>query len=150
MKPPFQLNQHPRRGMQPLSSPPAGYFEQLPTRIMAQVAVPTRRPLLAWLWQAPMYVRTGLASTVLLGTFAASMWLGSAPLSVAPHPVALDAVPQQQLVDYLTSGETHLDMLDLAELPTRHLGITRQYLQSSPTELTEALDAQPTENGPLL
>ncbi|AMR25655.1 hypothetical protein A0257_00170 [Hymenobacter psoromatis] len=136
--------------MQPLSSPPAGYFEQLPTRIMAQVAVPARRPLLMRLWQAPMYVRTGLASTVLLGTFAASMWLGSAPLSVATPSVALDAVPQQQLVDYLTSGETHLDMLDLAELPTRHLGITRQYLHSSPTELTEALDAQPTEGPAML
>jgi len=136
--------------MQPLSSPPAGYFEQLPTRIMAQVAGPARRPVLAWLWQAPTYVRTGLASTVLLGTFAASMWLGSAPLGIATPSVALDAVPPQQLVDYLTSGETHVDMLDLAELPARHLGITRQYLKSSPTELTEALDAQPTDDGTLL
>lgn len=150
MKPPFRLDQHPRRGLQPLSSPPAGYFEQLPTRIMAQIAGPAHRPLLARLWQAPMYVRTGLASTMLLGTFAASMWLGSAPLSVATPSVALDAVPRQQLVDYLTNGEAHVDMLDLAELPTRQLGITRQYLQSSPAELTEALDAQPTEDGALL
>ncbi|TDN40166.1 hypothetical protein E4631_17840 [Hymenobacter sp. UV11] len=150
MKPPFRLDQHLRRGVQPLSNPPAGYFDQLPTRIMAQVAVPAHRPLLVWLWQAPMYVRTGLASTVLLGTFAASMWLGSAPLGVATPAVTLDAVPQQQLVEYLTSGETHVDMLDLAELPTRQLGITRQYLKSSPTELTEALDAQPAEDGSLL
>jgi hypothetical protein len=150
MKPPFRLDQHPRRGPSPLSGPPAGYFEQLPTRIMAQVAGPVRQPALAWLWQAPAYVRTGLASTVLLGTFAASMWLGSAPLGGATPTVGLDAIPPQQLVEYLTSGETHVDILDLAELPTHHLSLTQQYLQSSPTELTEALDSQPTEPGALL
>jgi hypothetical protein len=50
MKTPFRLDEHPRRRPQPLSSPPAGYFEQLPTRIMAQVAAPARQPRpLAWL-----------------------------------------------------------------------------------------------------
>ena len=75
MKPSFRLDQHPRRWPQPLSSPPAGYFEQLPTRVMAQVAAAPahQRPLLAWLRHAPAAVRTGLASTLLLGTFAASL-----------------------------------------------------------------------------
>ncbi|MGI4762792.1 MAG: hypothetical protein ACRYF0_18925 [Janthinobacterium lividum] len=145
MKTPFRLDEHPRRGPQPLSSPPAGYFEQLPTRIMAQVAAPARQPWLGWLWQAPAYLRTGLASTLLLGTFAASLWLGGGPLPMPAPAASLDAVPQAQLVEYLTSGETHLDMLDLAELPAHRLGLTAQYLQPSATELAEALDAQPTE-----
>jgi len=151
MKPSFHLDQHPRRGLQPLSSPPAGYFERLPTRVMAQVAAPTRRPLLpAWLLLAPAYVRTGLASTVLLGTFAASLWLGSGPAS-PPAALAptLANVPQEQLLDYLTS-DAHLTLLDLAELPAQHLATTQQYLHPSATELTEALDAQPAEEAALL
>lgn len=147
MKTPFRLAEHPRRWPQPLSSPPAGYFEQLPMRVMAQVVAPARRPLpLAWLLQAPAYVRTGLASTVLLGTFAASLWLGSPATTTA----TLDTVSQQQLLDYLASGEAHVDMQDLAELPPHHLGFTKQYLKSSTSELTEALDAQPTEEASLL
>jgi len=148
MQTPFRLDAHPRRGPQPLSSPPAGYFEQLPTRIMAQVAAPARRPGLAGLWQAPGYLRTGLASTLLLGTFAASLWLGGA--QQAAPAASLYAVPRAQLVEYLTSGETPVDMLDLAELPTHQLGLTARYLQPSATELTEALDAQPTEEAGLL
>lgn len=149
MKPSFRLDEHPRRWPQPLSGPPAGYFEQLPTRVMAQVAAPARRPLLpAWLRQAPATVRTGLASTLLLGTFAASLWLGGAPLGRPTPAVAagLDGVPPAQLVEYLTS-EARLDMTDtdLAELPAHHLGITKQYLRPSARELAEALDAQPTE-----
>jgi len=152
MKTPFRLDEHPRRWPQPLSSPPAGYFEQLPTRIMAQVAAPARRSLpLAWLLRAPAALRTGLASTLLLGTFAASLWLGGTPLSrPTASPASLDAVPPQQLVEYLTSGETHVDMLDLAELPTRRLGLARQYLTPSPGELTAALDAQPADEAGLL
>lgn len=147
MKPSFRLDQHPRRWPQPLSAPPAGYFEQLPTRVMAQVAAPASRPLLpAWLRQAPAYMRTSLASTLLLGAFAASLWLGTAP---AQQPTAsLDGVPRAELVDYLTS-EVHLDMTDLAELPTRPLGITTHYLRPSAFELTDALDAQPADEATL-
>jgi len=150
MKPSFRLDQHPRRWPQPLSSPPAGYFEQLPTRVMAQVAAPARRPLLpAWLRQAPAYVRTGLASTVLLGTFAASLWLGGKPMVPAAAPATLANVPQEQLLNYLTN-EAHLTLLDLAELPAQNLTSTQQYLRPSATELTEALDAQPTEEATIL
>jgi hypothetical protein len=146
MKTPFRLDEHPRRG--PLSGPPAGYFEQLPTRLMARVAAPAAPPRLGWLRLAPASLRTGLASTLLLGTFAAALWLGGAPLPTAT--ASLDAVPRAQLVDYLTSGETHVDMLDLAELPAHRPGLTAQYLQPSSTELTEALDAQPAEETGLL
>jgi hypothetical protein len=151
MKTPFRLDAHPRRGPQPLSSPPAGYFEQLPTRVMAQVAAPARPRPLAWLLPTPAYLRTGLASTLLLGTFAASLWLGGAPLALPATPTArLDTVPRAQLVEYLTSGETHVDMQDLAELPTHQLGLTKHYLQPSAAELTAALDAQPAEEAGLL
>jgi hypothetical protein len=152
MKKPFRLDEHPRRWPQPMSSPPAGYFEQLPTRVMAQVAAPARQPQpLAWLLAAPAYLRTGLASTLLLGTFAASLWLGGTPLAPLTAPTAsLDGVPSAQLVEYLTSGETHVDMLDLAELPAHHLSLTKQYLQPSATELNAALDAQPAEEAGLL
>jgi hypothetical protein len=152
MHTPFRLDEHPRRQPQPLSAPPAGYFEQLPTRVMAQVTTPARRPLpLGWLQHAPAYVRTGLASSVLLGTFAASLWLAGSPLRQPAQAIAsLDAVPPQQLVDYLTNGETHIDLLDLAELPTRHLGLATQYFQPSLHDLTESLDAQPFEETGLL
>ena len=87
MNTPFRLDEHPRRWPQPLSSPPAGYFEQLPTRVMAQVAPPARgaQPL-AWLWRGPAALRTGLASTLLLGTFAASLWLGGGALAPSGAP----------------------------------------------------------------
>lgn len=150
MKPSFRLDQHPRRWPQPLSSPPAGYFEQLPTRVMAQVAAPARRPLLpAWLRQAPAYVRTSLASGVLLGTFAAALWLGGGLAAPPAAPDALANVPQEQLLDYLTT-DAHLTTLDLAELPAHSLALTRHYLRPSATELSEALDAQPSEEAAAL
>jgi hypothetical protein len=147
MNTPFRLDKHPRRP-QPLSSPPAGYFEQLPTRVLARVAAPPRRPL-AWRRRGPASVRTGLASALVLGTFAASLWLG-APQGQPAAATGLDAVPTPQLVEYLTNGETHLDMQDLAELPTRHLGLTGHYLIPSASELTAALDAQPADEAELL
>jgi len=144
MKSSFHLDQYPRRWSQPLSAPPAGYFEQLPTRVLAQVAVPARQPLLpAWLRQAPAYVRPSLASTLLLGAFAASFWLGTEPAQPAAA-AGLDGVPREELVDYLAS-EAHLDLTDLAELPARPLGLTSQYLRPSAPELADALDAQPTD-----
>lgn len=151
MKPSFRLDQHPRRWPQPLSSPPAGYFEQLPTRVMAQVAAaPARRPLLpGWLLQAPAFVRTSLASGVLLGTFAAALWLGGEPVAVPAATDALANIPQEQLLDYLTT-DAHLTTLDLAELPAHSLALTRHYLRPSATELSEALDAQPTEEAGVL
>ena len=147
MPTPFRLDQHPRRA-QPLSAPPAGYFEQLPTRLMAQVAAPPRRAWLpAGLLQLPAYLRTGLASALLLGTFGTALWLGG---SGQPGPAgSLASVPQAQLVDYLLSSEAHLDPADLAAASSRRLGITGQYLHPSAAELTEALDAQPAED-PLL
>lgn len=148
MKPSFHLDQHPRRWSQPLSAPPAGYFEQLPTRVLAQVAAPASRPLLpAWLRQAPAYVRTSLASTLLLGAFAASLWLGAGPVQPAPA-AGLDGVPQAELVNYLTS-EVHLDLTDLAELPAAPAGITAHYLRPSSVELTDAFDAQPADEAAL-
>jgi hypothetical protein len=143
MKPSFHLDQHPRRWPQPLSAPPAGYFEQLPTRVLAQVAGPARPLLPAWLRLVPAYVRTSLASTLLLGTFAASLWLGTGPAQPAVA-VGLDGVPREELVDYLAS-EAHLDLTDLAELPAGPLGITTHYLRPSAFELTDALDAQPAD-----
>lgn len=150
MKPSFRLDQHPRRWPQPLSAPPAGYFEQLPTRVMAQVTTPARPwPLAAWLRQAPAYMRTSLASTLLLGTFAASLWLGAGPTQPPTAATGLDGVPREELMDYLAS-EVRLDMTDLAELPARSLSITNRYLRPSAPELADALDAQPTDEAALL
>jgi len=145
MKTPFSLSQHPRRAGQPLSSPPPGYFDRLPAQVMARVAPPARPAPLAWLLRAPAALRTGLASTLLLGTFAASLWLGGTrPAGLATTATSLDQVPPQQLIDYLTSGETHVDMLDLSELPAQPAGAAPQYLHASARELNEALDGQPT------
>jgi len=144
MQPPFRLDQRPRRGGQPLGGPPPGYFDRLPAQVMARVAAPAPRPdSLAWLLRAPAALRTGLASTLLLGTFAASLWLSNGVgLPAAWAATSLDQVPAEQLIDYLTSGETHVDMLDLSELPAPRLA--PHYLHPSVSELTDALDAQPT------
>jgi hypothetical protein len=152
MNAPFRLNQHRRTWPQPLSAPPAGYFDKLPSRIMAQVQPPATRPvLLSWLAQVPTSLRTGLASTLLLGTFAASFWLGTGQAS---RPVltsaSLDQVPRTQLVDYLMTSETPIDLNDMAELASTQVGLTNQYLHPSAQELTDALDAQPTETPGLL
>jgi hypothetical protein len=147
MNAPFRLDEHRRAWPQPLSAPPAGYFDKLPTRIMTQVQPPAARPsLLTWLSQVPTSLRTGLASTLLLGTFAASFWLGAGPVSRPELASAnLDQVPRAQLVDYLMTGEAHVDLNDMTELTPAQLGLTKQYLQPSAQELTEALDAQPAE-----
>jgi hypothetical protein len=92
-----------------------------------------------------------LASTLLLGTFAASFWLGtgsaSRPELASPN---LEQVPRTQLMDYLLTNEAHVDLSDMAELAPTPLGITKQYLRPSAQELTEALDAQPSEPQSLL
>ncbi|NML65338.1 hypothetical protein HHL22_08990 [Hymenobacter sp. RP-2-7] len=149
MKTPFSLSQYPRRAGQSLSSPPPGYFDRLPAQVMARVAPPARPAPLAWLLRAPAALRTGLASTLLLGTFAASLWLGGGPATSFPTTAtSLDQVPQAQLIDYLTSGETHVDMLDLSELPAPRAGAASPYLHASASELNEALDGQPTPDDP--
>ncbi len=152
MNAPFRLDQHRRAWPQPLSAPPAGYFDKLPTRLMARVQPPAARPAwLGWLGQVPATLRTGLASTLLLGTFAASFWLGRGPTSSPELTAAsLDQVPRTQLVDYLLTSEAHVDLNDMAELAPAPQGITKQYLQPSAQELTEALDAQPVESQSLL
>jgi hypothetical protein len=152
MNAPFRLDQHRRAWPQPLSAPPAGYFDKLPTRIMAQVQPPTTQPvLLSWLSQVPTSLRTGLASTLLLSTFAVSFWLGAGSTD-GPELASdsLDQVPRTQLVDYLLTSEAHVDLNDMVELAPAQLGIAKQYLHPSAQELTEALDAQPAEPQSLL
>jgi hypothetical protein len=147
MNAPFRLDEHRRAWPQPLSAPPAGYFDKLPTRIMAQVPPPaTPSALLSWLDRVPTSLRTGLASTLLLGTFAASFWLGAGPASSPDLASArLDQVPRTQLVDYLMTSEAPIDLAEMAELVPTQLSFTTQYLRPSAQELTEALDAQPPE-----
>jgi len=154
MKPAFRLDQHPRRA-QPLSDPPAGYFDQLPTRLMARVAAPPARfAPLGWLWQVSAAWRTSLASALLLTVFGAAFWLSEEPGPVA-QPAAsapltsLDAVPRAQLVAYLLAPETPVETADLAATAQR-LGLTRQFMRPSARELTEALDEQPAEESAML
>jgi|GEM_PF-846849 len=161
MKPAFRLDQHPRRAQPPLSDPPPGYFDRLPTRVMARVSAPAAaRPAglgwSGWLGYAPAGLRTSLVATLLLGTFAAAHWLSSGPLTSPAGPptttaaVSLDAVPREQLVDYLLSSEAHPDLAELGEQRVAHLRIARQYFQLSANDLTDALDAQPAEDTSLL
>jgi len=150
MKPAFKLDAHPRRPRPLLSEPPAGYFDQLPMRVMARLPQADARaasPAWGWLAMLSPALRTGLASVALLGGFAASFYLsGSAPLVPATAPVAaLDAVPRHELVGYLLTSGARVENSDLAVLTAAHPGIAKGFLQVSDEELTDALDAQPSD-----
>lgn len=154
MKTAFKLDAHPRRPHPPLSAPPAHYFDQLPTRVMARR--PARPRALAggaaWWALLPGALRTGLASVAVLGGFAGSFWLnglggpGAPAVSARAATAALDAVPQPELVAYLLRPSTRLDAADLAPLVAARPGMAEAFLQPSPAELNEALDAQAAED----
>ena len=155
MKPAFKLDAHPRRPRPLLSSPPADYFDKLPTRIMARLPQADERagsPAWSWLALFSPALRTGLASVAVLGGFAASFYLsGSAPLAPATGgTAALDAVPRTELADYLLTSGARVETADLATLTAAHPNITKGFLHASDAELTDALDAQPSEDATYL
>ncbi|PJJ60898.1 hypothetical protein [Hymenobacter chitinivorans] len=149
MNTPFRLDDHQRRA-QPLAPPPADYFERLPRRIMARVQpeAPRESALLGWLAALSGPVRTALASAVVLGGFATSFFLSqpaAGPATSAPV-AALEAVPQTEMVQYLLAADSRLTLTDLAELPATDRSLTDSFLQASPDELQDALDAQPADD----
>lgn len=145
MNKPFKLDKHPRRPRPLLSEPPPGYFDQLPTRVMARLPRAEEPAPSGWSWllQLPAGLRTGLATMVLLGGFAASFWLSgpAQPAAIA----SLDAVPETQLVNYLLNSGTRVENSDLAELAAANPELPGTFLHASDEELTDALDAQPTD-----
>ena len=147
MNTPFRLDQHPRRP-QPLAAPPAGYFEQLPTRVMARLPRPaagrSAAPGGAW-WRAlPGAWRTSVAAAAVLLSFVVAFWLVGAP--AAPTTVAsLDAVPQPELVSYLLESGAAVETSDLAVLTAAHPAATALFPRPTADEIEAALDAQPTE-----
>ncbi|MDQ2792814.1 MAG: hypothetical protein M3Y12_02220 [Bacteroidota bacterium] len=150
MKPAFKLDAHPRRPRPLLSSPPADYFDKLPTRIMARLPQAEERTAPAtWGWLAFLTpaLRTGLASVAVLGGFAGSFYLsGSAPLVPATAATAaLDAVPRTELANYLLTSGARVETSDLATLTAAHPSVATGFLQASDDELNEVLDAQPTD-----
>ena len=151
MPSPFKLDAHPRRPHPPLSSPPAGYFEALPMRVMARLplaeAPATVAPGWGWLARLAPGLRTGLASVVVLGGFAAAFVLSSPPPpGVASAPAAtLDRVPRTELVGYLLTSGAHVEATDLALLTAADPALTNGFLRASDQELTDALDAQPAD-----
>ena len=151
MKPSFKLDAHPRRPHPPLSEPPAGYFDKLPTQIMARLPQADARAIATgWRWLAlrSPALRTGLASMAVLGGFAASFFLSGLPQSGTSGvaTASLDAVPRTELVGYLLTSEAGVETADLAVLTAADPAITRGFLHASDEELTDALDAQPSED----
>lgn len=149
MKPAFKLDTHPRRPRPLLSSPPADYFDKLPTRIMARLPQAEKRTS-AWGWLSLLSpaLRTGLASLVVLGGFAAFFYMsGSAPLVPATTgTAALDAVPRTELANYLLTSGVRVETSDLATLTAAHPNIAKVFLRVSDEELAQALDAQPSND----
>ena len=151
MKPSFKLDAHPRRPQPLLTGPPAGYFDQLPARVMARLPqAGARDAAWGWLgWLSPA-LRTGLASVAVLGGFAASFYLsGPAAQPVATGAsatAALDAAPRTELVGYLLTSGAHVENTDLALLTAAHPGLANSFLQLSEQELADALDAQPSDD----
>ncbi len=148
MKTPFRLDDHPRR-TQPFSSPPADYFDRLPARVMARVQPGAERATaLSWLLAWPAPLRTALASTLVLGSFAASFFLAqSAAVPAAPSTDAtLAAIPQTEVVQYLLTSDQHVSMNDLTVLTATDQDLSASFLPASSPELEEALEAQPIED----
>ena len=154
MKPAFRLDQHPRRAQPLLSEPPAGYFEQLPRRVMDRLPRPAAEPTAGWGWllSLPPRWRTSLAASTLLAGFAASFWLSAPDNSAsAPAPLAsLDAVPQTELVSYLLGPEASVEPTDLADLAAAQPTLNNTILRASDAEILDALDAQPAEEPTVL
>ena len=151
MKPPFKLDAHPRRPHPPLSEPPAGYFDKLPTQIMTRLPQADARATAAgWGWLALLSpaLRTGLASVAVLGGFAASFFLSGSPQPGTPGvaTASLDAVPRTELVGYLLTSEARVETSDLATLTAADPSLTNSFLHASDDELTDALDAQPADD----
>ncbi|MBF9141180.1 hypothetical protein [Hymenobacter properus] len=148
MKTSFKLDAHPRRP-HPLSEPPAGYFDKLPTQIMARLPqAEARTAASGWLaWLTPA-LRTSLASVAVLSGFAASFYLSGTPRLVpsTASTAALDAVPRTELVGYLLTSGARVENSDLAVLTAAHPNIAKGFIQASDEELTNALDAQPSED----
>ncbi|RFP63820.1 hypothetical protein D0N36_17320 [Hymenobacter lapidiphilus] len=146
MNTPFNLDEHRRSRPRPtLAPPPERYFEQLPMRVMQRVQPAPAATAPAWRWLASLTapVRTALASTVVLGGFAAAFWLTPAAPLTATSPDALARVPQEQLLNYLLTTDQRITLLDLAEVPgTASATPASTYWQASPTELRELLDQQ--------
>ena len=152
MKPAFRLDQHPRRAQPLLTAPPAGYFEHLPRRVMARVSPPATSAAPAWHWlrALPSVWRTSLASGALLAGFSAAFWLGGLGQLALSPTATLDAVPRGELVGYLLSNEASVEPTDLADFTAPTTGLSAGILRASPAEITDALDAQPTEDAPVL
>ncbi|WP_426061700.1 hypothetical protein [Hymenobacter sp. B1770] len=151
MKTPFKLDAHPRRPHPPLSSPPAGYFDQLSLRVMARLPhADVPEPAAGWRWLALLSpaLRTGLASVAVLGGFAVSFFLsGPQPTSPAVASAAyLDAVSHTELIGYLLTSGARVETSDLAVLTDADPCIAKEFLAATDAELTEALDAQPSED----
>lgn len=154
MKTAFTLDAHPRRPRPLLSEPPAGYFDKLPTQIMAWLPQAEARESAVerWFGFLPPALRTGLASLAVLGSFAASFYMSdTVPLVPASAPIAaLDAVPRTELVGYLLTSGARVENADLVVLTAAHPGIAKGFLRVSEAELNDALDAQPSEDATYL
>lgn len=149
MKPSFTLAAHPRRPRPLLSEPPAGYFDQLPMRVMARLPqADARETASGWRWLARLSpaLRTSLASVAVLGGFAASFYLSGSLPADGTGVATLDAVPQTELVGYLLTSGATVENADLAVLTAASPDLTKGFLHASADELTEALDAQPSED----
>ncbi|MDO7846064.1 hypothetical protein Q5H92_06840 [Hymenobacter sp. M29] len=149
MKTAFKLDAHPRRPRPLLSEPPAGYFDKLPTQIMARLPQADTRPAVpGWLaWLTPA-LRTSLASVAVLGGFAASFYMSGTPRLVpaTAATASLDAVPRTELVGYLLTSGARVENSDLAVLTAAHPNIAKGFLHASTEELNDVLDAQPAED----
>jgi hypothetical protein len=149
MNTPFRLDDHPRRP-QPLAPPPDGYFDRLPTQIMARVqpAAEQESTALGWLRALSMPLRTALASVVVLGGFTATFLLNQPDTSTTGSHLAhvnLTAVPRTEMVQYLLASDERVSLNDLSELPVADQDLVQDYLQASPDEVQAALDEQPSE-----
>ena len=150
MKTAFKLDAHPRRPRPLLSEPPAGYFDKLPTQIMARLPqAEARETAFSWRWLALLSpaLRTGLASVAMLGGFAVSFFLSGSPRPdmAGAATASLDAVPRTELVGYLLTSGARVETFDLTIFTAADPNLARGFLHVSDEELNDTLDAQPSD-----
>lgn len=146
------LRNRPRRS--PLTAPPAGYFDELPARVLTRIraeaprAAPAFFPTLDLSRLRWPRLRVAFASAALSAAFVGAFWFGqvSAVRPVASLDHVLAGVGSAELVEYLADPTTaHLTATDLSALSAADIPADADLLTVPRADLDAAVDELPLD-----